>query len=46
MIYECVLFVLELNPSDPLFRFTNAANKNCVEFCMKEVFKCRERRMM
>jgi hypothetical protein len=25
---------------------TNVANKNCVKFCMKEVFKCRERRMM
>ena len=28
------------------FDCTNAANKNCVEFCMKGVFKCRERRMM
>jgi hypothetical protein len=26
--------------------YTNVANKNCVNFCMKEVFKCRERRMM
>jgi hypothetical protein len=26
--------------------YTNIANKNCVKFCMKEVFKCRERRMM
>jgi hypothetical protein len=26
--------------------YTNVANENCVEFCMKEVFKCRERRMM
>jgi hypothetical protein len=26
--------------------YTNVANKNCVKFCMKEVFKCRERRMM
>ena len=25
---------------------TNAANENCDEFCVKEVFKCRERRMM
>jgi hypothetical protein len=25
---------------------TNVANKNCVKFCMKEVFKCRGRRMM
>ena len=28
------------------FDCTNAANENCVEFCMKGVFKCRERRMM
>jgi hypothetical protein len=26
--------------------YTNVANKNCVKFSMKEVFKCRERRMM
>jgi hypothetical protein len=26
--------------------YTNVANENCVEFCMKEVFKCRERRMI
>jgi hypothetical protein len=26
--------------------YTNVANKNCVKFCMKEVFNCRERRMM
>jgi hypothetical protein len=26
--------------------YTNIANKNYVKFCMKEVFKCRERRMM
>jgi hypothetical protein len=26
--------------------YTNVANKNCVKFCMKEVFKCRERRIM
>jgi hypothetical protein len=26
--------------------YTNVANKNYVEFCMKEVFKCSERRMM
>jgi hypothetical protein len=26
--------------------YTNVANENCVTFCMKEVFKCRERRMM
>jgi hypothetical protein len=26
--------------------YTNVANKNCVKFCVKEVFKCRDRRMM
>jgi hypothetical protein len=26
--------------------YINVANENCVKFCMKEVFKCRERRMM
>jgi hypothetical protein len=26
--------------------YTNVASKNCVKSCMKEVFKCRERRMM
>jgi hypothetical protein len=26
--------------------YTNVANKNRVKFCMKKVFKCRERRMM
>jgi hypothetical protein len=26
--------------------YTNVANENCVQFCMKEVFKCRERRMI
>jgi hypothetical protein len=26
--------------------YTNVANKNYVKFCMKEVLKCRERRMM
>jgi hypothetical protein len=26
--------------------YTNIANENCVKFCIKEVFKCRERRMM
>ena len=28
------------------FDCTNIANENCVKFCMKEVFKCRERRMI
>ena len=27
------------------FDCTNAANKNCVEFCMKEVFKCRSQEL-
>jgi hypothetical protein len=26
--------------------YTNVSNENCVKFCMKEVFKCRKRRMM
>jgi hypothetical protein len=26
--------------------YTNIANENYVKFCIKEVFKCRERRMM
>jgi hypothetical protein len=26
--------------------YANVANENCVKFCMKEVFSCRERRMM
>jgi hypothetical protein len=26
--------------------YTNVANKNCMKFCMKEVFKCRDRRMV
>jgi hypothetical protein len=26
--------------------YTDVANENCMKFCMKEVFKCRERRMM
>jgi hypothetical protein len=26
--------------------YTNVANENCVKFYMKEVFRCRERRMM
>jgi hypothetical protein len=26
--------------------YTNVANENYVKFCMKEVFKCRERSMM
>jgi hypothetical protein len=26
--------------------YTNVANEYCVKLCMKEVFKCMERRMM
>ena len=41
------LLMLELNSSGFFyFDCTNVANENCVEFCMKEVFKCRKRRMM
>jgi hypothetical protein len=42
-----VIFKLKLNQSvDYYLACTNVANKNCVKFGMKEVFKCRERRMM
>jgi hypothetical protein len=39
---------LKLKPKGWIYYLasTNIANKNCVKFCMKEVFKCRERRMM
>ena len=41
------LLMLDLNPSGfCYFNCTNVANEYCVEFYMKEVFKCRERRMM
>ena len=38
--------VLKLNQVDLLFWCTNVANKICEMFCMEEVFKCRERRMI
>jgi hypothetical protein len=43
----CVVLELKLNQKWIYYlAYTNVANKNCVKFCMKEVFKCRERRMM
>jgi hypothetical protein len=42
-----VLLELKLNQKWIYYlAYTNVANENCVKFCMKEVFKCRERRMM
>ena len=42
-----VLYMLELNPSGFVILIAlMLLMKNCVKFCMKEVFKCRERRMM
>jgi hypothetical protein len=42
-----VLLELKLNQKWIYYlAYTNVANKNCVKFCMKEVLKCRERRMM
>jgi hypothetical protein len=42
-----VLLELKLNQKWIYYLgYTNVANENCVKFCMKEVFKCRERRMM
>src|SRR3954464_11342414 len=35
-----------LNHIDLIIFITLILLMNCVEFCMKEVFKCRERRMM
>jgi hypothetical protein len=37
--------ILELKLNHYL-AYNNVANKNCVKFCMKGVFKCSERRMM
>jgi hypothetical protein len=43
----CVVLELKLNQKwIYYFAYTNVANENCVKFCMKQVFKCRERRMM
>jgi hypothetical protein len=43
----CVVLELKLNQRWIYYRvYTNVANKNRVKFCMKEVFKCRERRMI
>jgi hypothetical protein len=42
-----VLLELKLNQKLIYYlAYTNVANENCVKFCMKEVFKCRERWMM
>jgi hypothetical protein len=43
-----VILELKLKPKEWIYylAYTNVANKNCVKFCMKEVFKCRERRMV
>jgi hypothetical protein len=42
-----VLLELKLNQKWIYYlAYANVANENCVKFCMKEVFKCRERRMM
>ena len=38
--------MLKLNQVDLLFYYTNVANEDCEKFCMEEVFKCRERRMI
>ena len=37
-----VLLVLELNQKTYYLEYTNVANEDCVKFCMKEIFKCRE----
>ena len=37
-----VLLVLKLNPKTYYLEYTNVANEDCVKFCMKEIFKCRE----
>ena len=47
--YVLIYVILELKLNQKwiyYLAYTNVANKNCVKFCMKEVFKCRERRMM
>jgi hypothetical protein len=47
LVLICVILELKLNQKWIYYlTYTNVANENCVEFCMKEVFKCRERRMM
>jgi hypothetical protein len=39
---------VETEPKEWIYylAYTNVANKNCAEFCMNKVFKCRETRMM
>jgi hypothetical protein len=42
-----VVFELKLNQKWIYYlAYTNVANENCVKFCMKEVFKCRERKII
>jgi hypothetical protein len=44
-----IAIVLELKQNQKwiyYLPYTNVAYENSVKFCMKEVFKCRERRMM
>jgi hypothetical protein len=42
-----VVLALKLNQKWIYYlAYTNVANENCVKFCMKKVFKYRERRMM
>jgi hypothetical protein len=46
--YVLISVVLELKLNQRwiyYLAYTNVANENCVKFCMKEVFKCRERRI-
>jgi hypothetical protein len=47
--YVLICAMLELKQNQKwiyYLAYTNVANENCVKFCMKEVFMCRERRMM
>ena len=47
MLITCFSYaILNFVDWDYYYYCTNAANENCDEFCVKEVFKCRERRMM
>jgi hypothetical protein len=46
-VLTCVVLELKLNQKWIYYLvYTNIANENCVKFCMKEVFKCRKRRIM
>ena len=41
-----VILVLKLNQVDLLFYYTNVANEDYEMFCMEEVLKCRQRRII